>query len=432
MTNENDRELDDELERVPETAIEEEDELWEDETSEPSGMTPEEEARKAREIYASLPKLNAPATFESTYALNETLNKIVKGQLPFMGSIHDVCFHMIMTDKEFASDFLKTYAPEPWKEYCNFDELELEPTVYVDEFLKRHVADVSYIIPYKGDSGESMRLTLIVEHKAQGSKMDRRHTIENIMQYVYLTTIERDRDKPTSTQSAALLVYTGKDENYTAPTWAETHQAPAFAKNQTIRYEPDCVNLTRLFVDDELQGSPLVRAMCKVLACAGKRQLRENRKTLLKPFGEIANVNERVRSFARLAYFYVVCAANNIKQTFGLQELKELMEGAENTTMGRDIITLWDEVNFKAEQRGEERGRKRGREEGNIELIILGLKERYGKVSDLLQMKIRKLVSFGFSNNIMKAFVTTQTLDAFEAELDRLSDDNSRRMRMAG
>ena len=104
--------------------------------------------------------------------------------------------------------------------------------------------------------------------------------------------------------------------------------------------------------------------------------------------------------------------------------------------MGRDIITLWDEVNFKAEQRGRregreegrEEGRQEGREEGNIELIILGLKERYGKVSDLLQMKVRKLVSFGFSNNIMKAFVTTQTLDAFEAELDRLSNDDSRRM----
>jgi predicted transposase/invertase (TIGR01784 family) len=78
-------------------------------------------------------------------------------------SPHDRFFKSAMADIRVAKDFLKTHLPPAIQEAIDFETLELEPTSYVDESLKKVRSDILYQVKLKG--GEYAYLYLLCEHQ---------------------------------------------------------------------------------------------------------------------------------------------------------------------------------------------------------------------------------------------------------------------------
>ncbi|MDA0822703.1 MAG: Rpn family recombination-promoting nuclease/putative transposase, partial [Proteobacteria bacterium] len=52
-------------------------------------------------------------------------------------------------DVSIAKDFFVIHLPQTIKPHCDFNTLKIQPTVFVDDDLKHHVADVLYSIQIK-------------------------------------------------------------------------------------------------------------------------------------------------------------------------------------------------------------------------------------------------------------------------------------------
>ncbi|MDO8954024.1 MAG: Rpn family recombination-promoting nuclease/putative transposase [Gammaproteobacteria bacterium] len=57
---------------------------------------------------------------------------------------HDSFSKLCLTNSAVAVDFLKAHLPESIKQRCDFTSLRIEPTAYIEEDLRQHMADILY------------------------------------------------------------------------------------------------------------------------------------------------------------------------------------------------------------------------------------------------------------------------------------------------
>ena len=77
--------------------------------------------------------------------------------------LHNNFFVTTFSDKGIMTDLITQLLPEV-NEQIEVESLELDSTTYVDEQLNDLYADIVY--DCKGKNGESLKITLLFEHKS--------------------------------------------------------------------------------------------------------------------------------------------------------------------------------------------------------------------------------------------------------------------------
>ena len=81
---------------------------------------------------------------------------------------HDALFKAFLSDVTIARDFFEAHLPVSLKTCCDLSTLKIQPTAFVDEDLKQHVADILYSVEIKGKAGY---LYCVIEHETQPSPL---------------------------------------------------------------------------------------------------------------------------------------------------------------------------------------------------------------------------------------------------------------------
>ncbi|MBQ9873630.1 MAG: Rpn family recombination-promoting nuclease/putative transposase [Thermoguttaceae bacterium] len=235
-----------------------------------------------------------------------------------LGSIHDIFFFVVMSDRKFLIEVMKKYFPD-LAEALDFDKLTFEPTTRVNALFERKVADLVFVVPCKDPQNADVRIHIIAEHKAQHGRRDNRRTLLNIHEYVNLTTkailndLESDKSKKSDRcpQAIAIIFYTGKNEKYEAPKWSDLFFLPKELERYLISLEIPCVNITRLLTNGKIKGSPLVRGAFSALGYAGKGVLGKNFGAVVKILSKIKKIDWRARFLIDACFTYAFGSANN-------------------------------------------------------------------------------------------------------------------------
>ncbi|MBQ9874170.1 MAG: Rpn family recombination-promoting nuclease/putative transposase [Thermoguttaceae bacterium] len=275
-------------------------------------------------------------TREDVERLHNVFRAFFKKKKPrFLTSAHDAYFFLLLSDRKFAIEFLTTYFPD-LAEVLDFDRLSFEMGTRINLLFEKKIADLSFIVPFKERGWENVRIRIIIEHKAQSGSREDRRSLGNIYQYLSLGMTEplgigSDKgEEPRAAQSIAVLVYTGRDENYNGPDPKKCFPLPKKLEKYRFGGYIPCVNLTRLYKEGKIKGSPLLRLALSALACGGLRTLGKMFEALMVIYDELKTVDERAKYHLGMFFEYVRAATKNLKQTISRERFLNVMYKMEN------------------------------------------------------------------------------------------------------
>jgi predicted transposase/invertase (TIGR01784 family) len=81
---------------------------------------------------------------------------------------HDFFFKMAMSDKRIAREFFDAHLPEEIRKVVELEQLELEPTSYIDDMRKETIADMLFKAQI---GGHDAYLYLIVDHQSSPDRL---------------------------------------------------------------------------------------------------------------------------------------------------------------------------------------------------------------------------------------------------------------------
>ncbi len=355
------------------------------------------------------------------------------------GSVHDVFFHLMMKDVAFATRFLNEYLPRKLRDALDLSDptrLKILPTDYYDARVKKHVADLVFVIPCK-NKDEFVALTLIVEHKAQSGATIDHKTIIQALKYAVLEVESQFKNLQTDVvyQPLVVIIYTGADSNFEAPSWESLFPLPEALQIEElqeaqIKFKPICVNLTRLFLQNKLSKQDFLRVMPEIMARASLKRVSEAYSTLFKPLGQIQDWTNDEKDRLNACANYV---ALTVDQPMTKEEYDSLTQSVNNDGVKRQMKTIFD----LAEERGRKEGRKEGRRlerrierrRGKIEVIQTVASLRFRKSSDKLTELLTQIKNVKLLDQTKLYALTASSLsdvEDFAEKMTQLKSQTSR------
>lgn len=147
---------------------------------------------------------------------------------PLIPIPHDALFKTFLSDVSIAKDFFAIHLPQTIKPHCDFNTLKIQPTVFVDDDLKHHVADVLYSIQIKDRPGY---LYCLVEHETRPSPL----TAWRMLRYS-VATIKQHLEQHGGTTLplvVPLLFYRGQQTPYPYSSATRGRQFGCLAQSRT-------------------------------------------------------------------------------------------------------------------------------------------------------------------------------------------------------
>ena len=352
------------------------------------------------------------------------------------GSIHDYFCHATLCDRQNASAFVEAYLPDVAKEF-DVDRLEIVQNEIYSEELGKSALDILYELPQRGGD-ENLRVSLIVEHKAQSGERNERETLDQLFYYFASLCRRQLFDEKDSTKASkkkepirraqpiVALLYTGADVNYESPSWEKNHPLPSSLSAYQVRFPIVCVNFTRLYRENKLIGSPFLRGMGALLASASLKDLPETFATIFKPYNEVGEWGERERFLASAGYNYVDKALKNLGRPLTKRDVDLIREQFRGKKTMDTMISYFDEIAMRAEERGKAEGKAEGIAEGKAEGIFASLLKilnvRFGFCPESLVESLGKIKSVESLERIqdfalVRASSLEEVIDLAEKEL---------------
>ena len=245
--------------------------------------------------------------------------------------------------KVFA-ETMKVYYPDLAK-VLDFDRGRLAPTTR-NRMFDRKIADFAVIVPVFDPNLGEFEIMPIVEHKAQSGRNVDRTTLINAAQYAVLSTadrlketIEAERDGKTRICPRSLIVvfFTGADENWTAPSMDECFPVPTGLEKYAFHMDVQSVNITKLWKEGALKGSPHLRAIFTALAAGGSYQISEFFVEIIGLFNQIENFDDDARYSMRSCITYAFQTAGQSGQRITPEIYAKARKQLENREMQEEM-----------------------------------------------------------------------------------------------
>ncbi len=348
----------------------------------------------------------------------ENADKITRRRV----SVHDVYFHAMLDNRPFVARYLNAYLPESVRAVLDLSDpskIEILSTEFYDERLKKHVADLIFLVPFK-DSSARAALRLIAEHKAQsGASVDRR-TIAQTLKYLTLEVDARLRelkgDSGVFYQPLVVVFYTGSDPDFEVPSWESCFPLPELLqieelRESQVRFKPLCVNLTRMFLADELNKEDFLYVMNASMSLASLKRLPESYSTLFNALGQIENWTDEDRLRLKTSINYVVAATDRPMTREDMETLRQGVNSEEARENMKTILDLIrDEGRDEGLYEGEIKGEIKGKIKGKIETIETVASLRFQEKPERLTSLLTKLNDLNLLEQIRQFAMASASL----------------------
>jgi predicted transposase/invertase (TIGR01784 family) len=296
---------------------------------------------------------------------------------------HDVFFKQTLARPGVATDFLSRYLPQRIVRLLNLSHLTIEPESFVDAKLRQHFSDLLFRVGLR-DSGEAF-IYILLEHKSAPEEWVSLQVLRYITQ-----AWERLRQSGDRLPVIIPVVFYQGATPWKISTRLSDLLAEPATSRTLRRYIPDfeyhLCDLSQ-YRDEELTGAAdlpaSLRLMKHMLRSDLKRHLPVIFREVLKSLPE-REVEERVETMVR----YVLAAERATEREVGAA-----LENADQT--GGRMETFFDRMRREWRREGRQEGRREGRQEGKqeamVEMSLLLLRRRFGRLDAATKQRILAL-----------------------------------------
>ena len=313
--------------------------------------------------------------------------------------------------KEFARHILK---PEVAAR-LDIDNLQIDPESYIDDDLKRLLADVVYRIPVKG-SDESIVVYILIELKTENDKW----TIFQLAKYVIriwdreLKLAEKEKRLDAFLFPMVIPVIFHHDESaFTAPTELMTlvrviQGLEAF----TLNMKSILFDVTPLG-ENELPENIELAAFLMVLQAVFSDDTMQKLLKVLQKLLPHLHLPEVQKDWQDHLYYALVSAKD-----FSREQCEEIYQKTNETGVVTMSLTLADQLFTEGKAEGREEERNDWMTD-KVETLLRILTKRLGEVPPAISDKLHAIHDLDVLGQLTDVALDCQTLDEFEKTLSK-------------
>ena len=313
---------------------------------------------------------------KSTSSSHETVSDFFQNTKRY-GSLQDAYFHFCQKDELLARECILSWFP--WaRAKLETAKLTIHSSEFYGEDLRKSIADLIYLVSFPDGSG-ILPLALILEHKAQSSKLENASTLAQTLEYVASycreqVKLRRDGElNGPILQPIPVVIYTGADVNLRRMIWEDSFYLPNEFADYRIKFPLRFLNMTNLCQAKQFEASPFLYTAYNLMATASLGQLETARKTALSPLSAIANWGPREYDLLRASAYFFLKSAVNAGMKVDRRTVEDIFSSA-NQGEGETMKSVWAELGEEIAKNEREKIREEGREEG----IGIGREEGIG------------------------------------------------------
>jgi len=120
---------------------------------------------------------------------------------------HDDFIRSILSNKELAKEYFKSYLPAFVSSRLDFSRLQQLPDTYLSDELRKSISDIVYSCKLKGRQGHII-ISLLIEHKSYPDK----NTPIQMGSYIFSAYQKQIRNKESLRLVIPILLYHGKEK----------------------------------------------------------------------------------------------------------------------------------------------------------------------------------------------------------------------------
>lgn len=144
-------------------------------------------------------------------------------------------------------------------DHLALDRLEVHTKDFLSKELKKSAVDLVYLVRFLNVSG-TLPLAIILEHKAQSSRLENASTLVQTLGYV--VSYCRDQVKEwragkiegSILQPIPIVIYTGRDVNLRGLNWEDSFHLPKEASPFSIKFPLRFLNMTSLCQEKKFEA----------------------------------------------------------------------------------------------------------------------------------------------------------------------------------
>jgi predicted transposase/invertase (TIGR01784 family) len=268
---------------------------------------------------------------------------------------HDHFFKMAMSDKRVAREFFDAHLPEEIRQVVELDQLELQPTSYIDDMRQKTINDMLFKAQI---SGHDAYLYLLVDHQSSPDRL----MPFRIIKYMVNIIDQHLKDK-TNKQIPfifPLVIYHGEGVWNYSTNINDLVSAPRALVDQYFSKPFSLIDLNQI-EDAELKK----RAWLGIMELTLKHIFAQDIQPYLADIaGLMKLIGDEGRVFTEAALIYILDRGEiQNKEAFF-----RVINTALSTETGEKIMTIAEQLRMEGMEKGIEKGRQEGIEKKAIEI----------------------------------------------------------------
>ena len=303
------------------------------------------------------------------------------------GSLHDSFFHYVQKRTKIAIESVKLWFPELADQF-DFSRLEIHSHDFFTQTLGKKSLDLLYTVPLR-DGSATIPIALILEHKAQSSRLTNAATLAQTLGYaaaycqelVGKSQAQRRKDaeedgadertEETSDNSVekrvaqpiVIVIYTGKDVELTKLDWNDSYYLPESLSRFVIGFSPLFLNMTRLCARHEFNAPPFLQVAYNLMALASLGKLEGAEHFVAAPLSKVDEWGEEENDFVMAMASYFMQSSVNAKIKVDKSTLDVFFDTTKHRsdTMANNV---WEAIGEQMRANEREEAVEEGREEG--------------------------------------------------------------------
>ncbi|MBQ9874214.1 MAG: hypothetical protein IJM30_07100 [Thermoguttaceae bacterium] len=349
-------------------------------------------------------------------------------------SRHDEFFKRSVGNERFCPEFMATTLPSEFGQVFDFPRLRKAPTDFFPPMRGAVRSDLTLFVPIKPEFAQNRTVgsqsdavvTLIVEHKAQSGSFEDAHTVAQAGLYAFAANYQRvvQRIRPFLSPIAA-IVYNGSNPDIDHFAFGEHFSLPEKLALWQIGWTIPCVNLTRLYLDNKIVGSPVVQSLCLAMGAAGSGELQNDIGLPFDPLRRVDDWDDPVyRDYSEALVVYIERETRERGCPVSWDRLNEAAKRGIPRKVRSEMKKLFDLGVERGELRGERRGERKGSLNAAFDSVQEFLTMRYGSESDALLQKIKKVKDLSVLKAIRRLSFGSDVLEQIERGVDQILEEN--------
>lgn len=318
---------------------------------------------------------------------------------------HDALFREMLARRETAISFVREYLPAPVLECLDLESLEIGPGSIIAPDLRAHITDfVGHV--HLRDSDDDAYLYLLVEHKTTPDRLVAFQLLRYATQ-LWHAHVTQGRGFPLP-PVIPVVFYHGQRRWTSSTEFSAVFRCRAALDPFLPSFRYLLQDLTR-YTDEEIRGIELLRAPLRAMRHYYAADLLTRVPDILRGLDRVTDTRPGVDVVATVVRY--LSSSKRVSDP----ELQAAVSEAFGAAGGRRIMAT---IADRWIERGVQQGIQLGAVTNARRNVLEVLRTRFRRVPRVLQSRIDRIEDVALLGKLLKAAITTTSLQAFEQELD--------------